>query len=150
MSEPWNIKKIESVLPQRYPFLFVDRVISIDTDAKKAVCEKRFTFNESFFKGHFPGNPIVPGVIMIEALAQTSIILFSQLRPEIADRKPDYLLGKVEAKFKRKVVPGDTLTMEVTPVKLFNNAGIVEAVGKVGDEVAVEGTISFGIVLKNS
>jgi 3-hydroxyacyl-[acyl-carrier-protein] dehydratase len=149
MSEPWNIAKIESVLPQRYPFLFVDKVVSIDIEARKAVCEKRFTFNEHYFKGHFPGNPIVPGVIMIEALAQASIILFSQLKPEIADQKPDYLLGKVEAKFKRKVVPGDTLTMEVTPVKIFNNAGIVEAIGKVGDEVAVEATISFGIVAKN-
>lgn len=148
MPENWTMETIESVLPQRYPFLFVDKVISVDTAAKKAVCVKNFTMNDSFFKGHFPGKPVAPGVIMIEALAQSSIILFSQLKPEIAEMKPDYLLGKVEMKFKKVVVPGDSLVMEVSAVKMLNNAGIVEAIGKVDGETCVEGTISFGIILK--
>lgn len=142
------MQSIEELLPQRYPFLFIDRIVSVDLNSKKAVCLKNFTINDYFFKGHFPGNPIVPGVIMIEALAQASIILFTQMKPEIASKKPDYLLGKTEIKFKRKVVPGDSLILEVTAQKLLNNAGIVEATAKVGDEIAAEGTISFGIVLK--
>jgi 3-hydroxyacyl-[acyl-carrier-protein] dehydratase len=148
MTETWNMSTIQNVLPQRYPFLFVDKVLSVDVTAKKAVCVKNFTINDYFFKGHFPGNPVVPGVIMIEALAQSSIILFSQLKPEIAERKPVYLLGKVEIKFKKVVVPGDSLIMEVTASKMLNNAGIVEAVGKVNDDLALEGTISFGIIVK--
>ena len=142
------MKTIEEILPQRYPFLFVDRIISVDIKAKKAVCLKNFTINDYFFKGHFPGNPVVPGVIMIEALAQSSIILFSQLKPEIAEQKPNYLLGKVEVKFKRVVTPGDSLIMEVTAAKMLNNAGIVEVTGKVKNQIAVEGTISFGIILR--
>ena len=142
------MKTIEEILPQRYPFLFVDKIVSVDVNAKKVVCLKNFAINDYFFKGHFPGNPVVPGVIMIEALAQSSIILFSQIKPEIAEKKPNYLFGKVEMKFKRIVTPGDSLILEVTAAKILNNAGIVEAIARVEDQVAAEGTISFGVVLK--
>lgn len=145
MEETWDIQKIQEILPHRYPFLFIDKVISIDTKNKKVVCQKNFTINDYFFKGHFPDNPIVPGVIITEAMAQSSIILFAALRPEIAQKHPTYYLGKVEARFKKPVLPGDSLSLEVTALKVLNNSGIVEAKAKVKDEVVAEATIAFGI-----
>jgi 3-hydroxyacyl-[acyl-carrier-protein] dehydratase len=145
MPETWDIQKIQEILPQRYPFLFIDKVLAVDAEAKKAVCLKNFTINDYFFKGHFPENPVVPGVIIIEAMAQASIILYASLKPEIAQSKPDYYLGKVEAKFKKPVLPGDSLILEVTALKLLQNSGIVEARAKVDDEVVAEATIAFGV-----
>jgi 3-hydroxyacyl-[acyl-carrier-protein] dehydratase len=145
MEENWDIQKIQEILPHRYPFLFIDKVIYIDAQAKKVVCRKNFTINDYFFKGHFPGNPVVPGVIIIEAMAQSSIILYSALKPEIAKTHPIYYLGKSEAKFKKPVLPGDSLDIEVTALKILQNTGIVEVVGKVKDEVVAEATIAFGI-----
>lgn len=145
MSDEMNIQEIMEILPQRYPFLFIDRVISADAAAKKAVCLKNFTINDEFFKGHFPGNPVVPGVIIIEAMAQASIILFAAIKPEIAQKHPDYYFGKVEAKFKKPVLPGDSLYLEVTALKILQNNGIVEAVAKVKDETVAEATIAFGV-----
>lgn len=145
MEFPWGIDKIQQILPQRYPFLFIDKVVSVDTQARKAVCQKLFTINDYFFAGHFPGNPVVPGVIITEAMAQASIILYAGLKPEIAAQKPDYYLGKAEIRFKKSVVPGDTLTLEVEAVKILQNTGIVEAAARVGEDVVAEATIGFGI-----
>ena len=146
MPQSWTIEDIHNLLPQRYPFLFVDKIISIDTAAGKAACSKNFTINDYFFKGHFPGKPVVPGVIITEALAQSAIILFSQLKPEIAQRHPDYLLAKTEMRFRKPVLPGDILIMEVTATKILSHAGIVGVTAKVGDSLAAEGTLSFGII----
>ena len=145
----WDINKIQSVLPQRYPFIFIDRVISIDTVTGKITCLKNFTVNEHFFVGHFPGMPVVPGVIIIEAMAQASIIGFAALKPEVAAQHPTYYLGKVEAKFKKPVLVGDQLIIEVTKEKIVNNAGVVTVVAKVNNEVATQAKIMFGVILKN-
>jgi 3-hydroxyacyl-[acyl-carrier-protein] dehydratase len=145
MEETWDIQKIQQILPHRYPFLFIDKVISIDAQNKKVVCQKNFTINDYFFKGHFPENPVVPGVIIIEAMAQASIILFAGLKPEIARTHPDYYLGKVEAKFRKPVLPGDVLILEVCAAKVLSNSGIVEALAKVKEEIVAEATIAFGI-----
>jgi 3-hydroxyacyl-[acyl-carrier-protein] dehydratase len=145
MEETWDIQKIQQILPHRYPFLFIDKVISIDVQNKKVVCQKNFTINDYFFKGHFPENPVVPGVIIIEAMAQASIILFAGLKPEIARTHPDYYLGKVEAKFRKPVLPGDVLILEVCAAKVLSNSGIVEALAKVKEEIVAEATIAFGI-----
>ncbi len=145
----WDINKIQEILPQRYPFLFIDRVISIDEKEGKVTCLKNFTANDYFFVGHFPGKPVVPGVIIIEAMAQASIIGFAAIKPEIASKHPVYYLGKVEAKFKRPVSVGDQLIIEVKKEKIVNNAGVVTAVAKVNGEVVTEARIMFGVILEN-
>ena len=146
--DSWNIEKIKEILPQRPPFLFVDRVLSVDTNEGKVTCLKNVTINDYFFKGHFPDRPIMPGVIMVEALAQASIVLFASLKPDIAAKHPDYLFGKVEAKFSRIVVPGDKLLLEVTRRKMFKNGGIVSARALVDTETAVSAQITFGVKLR--
>jgi 3-hydroxyacyl-[acyl-carrier-protein] dehydratase len=143
----WDINKIQEILPQRYPFLFIDRVISIDEKEGKVTCLKNFTANDYFFTGHFPGKPVVPGVIMIEAMAQASIIGYAAIKPEVASKHPTYYLGKVEAKFKRPVSVGDQLIIEVKKEKIVNNAGVVTAIAKVNGEMAVEAKIMFGVIL---
>lgn len=145
MNKSWDIQKIQEILPQKYPFLFIDRVIDIDESGGKITCLKNLTINDYFFKGHFPDNPVLPGVIIIEALAQASILLFSVLKPDISARKPDYFLGKVEMKFLKPVRPGDQLILEIEKEKIISTAGIVKAVARVKDEISAQGRIVFGV-----
>jgi 3-hydroxyacyl-[acyl-carrier-protein] dehydratase len=147
MQEAWDIKKIQEVLPQKYPFLFVDKVLEINREEGKIICLKNVTANDYFFEGHFPGQPIMPGVIIIEALAQASILGYAALHPEIAAKKPGYFLGKVEAKFSKIVKVGDQLILEVRKEKLLKNAGIVKAQAKVDNEIVAEARIAFGVIL---
>ena len=144
----WDIQKIMEVLPQRYPFLFIDRVVAIDTEARTITCIKNFSINDYFFQGHFPGNPVVPGVILIEAMAQASILLYAALKPDVAANKPNYFLGRVETKFKKPVFPGDTLIIEVTASKILESSGIVEAKAKAEDDICAQATIAFGVKRK--
>ena len=144
-----NIDKIKEILPQREPFLFVDRVLSIDANAKVLVAARQFTLDDYFFKGHFPGNPIVPGVIITEAIAQAGIILYSFRKPEIAKKHPNYYLGKTKAEFKYPVYPGDLMIMEVTCLKLIDTAGILEGIAKVNDKLVAKAEIAFGVKLKS-
>ena len=106
-----EIDEILSYLPHRYPFIFVDRIVEINHDTKSIVGFKNVTLNEPFFRGHFPGNPIMPGVLIVEALAQVSGILASilkNIKPQV-DGYLYYLAGADNSRFKRPVVPGDSL-----------------------------------------
>jgi len=146
MQEDWDIKKIQEILPQKYPFLFIDRILEADIPGGKITCLKNVTANDYFFVGHFPGNPLMPGVIIIEAMAQASILGFAALYPDIAAKKPSYYLGKVEAKFFKPVRVGDQLILEVRKEKLLQNAGIVAALAKVDNKIVAEARIAFGII----
>ncbi len=130
---------VRAILPHRYPFLLVDRLVSAQDDKFEAI--KNVTFNEPHFGGHFPDEPVMPGVLVLEALAQAAGLALGAT----AEKPPGtgYLTGIDEARFRRKVVPGDQLRL--TGEILLNRRGLckVRAVALVGEEVAAEATLSF-------
>ena len=136
---PLEAADIMGILPHRYPFLLVDRVVELEP-GKRIVAIKAVTANEPQFTGHFPGRPIMPGVLMVEALAQAVGIAVVTM-PEYQG-KLGLFAGIDECRFKRMVVPGDTLRLEATIEKLRGIFGRARAVGSVDGEVAVEATIS--------
>ncbi len=148
MESVWDIDKIKSILPQRYPFLFIDKVVEIDPEHSRIVCLKNVSINDYFFEGHFPGTPVLPGALIIEAMAQASILLYAMLKPENVEKKPLYLLGAVEAKFKNPVKVGDQLFLESQRKKITDTAGIVSAIARAGDVIAARADISFGVQFK--
>ncbi len=107
-----DIKEILAVLPHRYPFLLVDRIIEMEP-AKRIVGIKNVTFNEPFFSGHFPGRPIMPGVLIVEAMAQTAGVLAFKSISEEDQGKPVFFLGIDNVRFRKPVIPGDQLRMEL-------------------------------------
>lgn len=138
-----NIQEIMEIIPQRPPFLLIDRVEEF-TPGESAVAYKNVTINEPFFQGHFPGNPIMPGVLMIEALAQTGAIAI--LSQENTKGKNALFGGVDKLRFKRQVVPGDMLKLEVKIIKQKGPIGIGEAIATVNGEIAVKGELTFAIV----
>ena len=137
-----NIKEIMEILPHRYPFLLVDRVESV-VPGESAVAYKNVSMNESFFQGHFPGEPIMPGVLIIEALAQTGAIAILSL-PEYKGKIA--LFGGVDKlRFKRQVIPGDVLKLEVNIIKRKGPIGIGSAIATVNGEIAVKSELTFAI-----
>ena len=137
---PLEAADIMRILPHRYPFLLVDRVIELEP-GKRAVAIKQVTANEPQFTGHFPGRPIMPGVLMVEALAQTAGV--AALTLDEYRGKMGLFAGIDECRFRRMVVPGDTLRLEVIVEKLRGMFGRVRATATVDGEVAVEGTLSI-------
>lgn len=107
-----GIKEIMSILPHAYPFLLVDRIIEIEPE-KRAVGIKNVTYNEPFFAGHFPGRPIMPGVLIVEAMAQTAGVLALGSVSEEEKKKPVYFLGMDNVRFRKPVVPGDQLRFDL-------------------------------------
>lgn len=138
-----NSIEIQKIIPHRYPFLLVDRIEEIE-QGKKAVGIKNVTINEPFFQGHFPGNPIMPGVLIVEAMAQVGAALM--LQQEENKGKLGLFTGIDELRFKRQVVPGDTLRMEIEMLAIRRNIGKAQAVAYVGDEIACKGILMFAIV----
>ena len=133
-----DIHQILKQLPHRYPFLLVDRVLSIET-GKRIVALKNVTMNESFFTGHFPHRPVMPGVLIREAMAQAAALLSFDSQGVTPDDKTVYYFAGIDgARFKRPVEPGDQLTLDVTLER--SKAGIFKFKGvtRVGDEVACE------------
>lgn len=137
-----GIKEIQEIIPHRYPFLLVDKVEELEP-GKRAVGYKNVTMNEYFFQGHFPEEPIMPGVLQIEALAQLgaiALLSMDEFKGKIA-----YFGGINKAKFRRKVVPGDVLKLEIEIVKMKGPAGIGKAIATVDGEKAVECEIMFAV-----
>ncbi len=135
-----DIRSIQRVLPHRYPFLMVDRIIEID-GIKRAVGIKNVTINEEFFQGHYPGQPIMPGVLIIEAMAQMGGILLAQELEHTG--KVAVLLSLDRVKFRRAVTPGDQLILEVESIRVKSRAGHVRASARVGSQPVAEAIIKF-------
>ncbi|MDD4894460.1 MAG: 3-hydroxyacyl-ACP dehydratase FabZ [Candidatus Omnitrophica bacterium] len=142
MMSSLNIEEIYKILPQRFPFVMIDRVTELEP-RKKVVALKNVSYNEEFFAGHFPNNPVMPGVLIIEAMAQASIILFCGGKDACADKKLIYYLGAVKTRFMHPVVPGDQLIITVEPLKIISRAAIVKAKVQVLDKEVASAEISL-------
>jgi 3-hydroxyacyl-[acyl-carrier-protein] dehydratase len=133
--------QIQALIPHRWPFLLVDRIVEYDPAAKRIVGIKGVTASEWFFQGHFPGLPVMPGVLQVEALAQTMAVYVA--RQEGFGDRIGLFAGIDEVRFKRVVVPGDVLRLEVTMEKLGSRFGRGRGVASVEGEVACAGLLSF-------
>lgn len=143
-----KIEEIKNYLPHRYPFLLVDRVLEVSEDS--IVTLKNVTVNEEFFNGHFPGAPIMPGVLQIEAMAQSGCIMIMKNQVENPDEKLIVFTGIKNAKFRKQVVPGDQLRMEVKLASQRRNFIVMEGKATVDGEVVCELEASAAIVSKES
>ena len=137
----WDIKKVREFLPHRYPFLFIDKVVEF-VDGVRIVAIKNVSINEEYFEGHFPEQPVMPGVLMLEAIAQAGLILAKASSSGISAGTYLYLTGASDVKWRRMVNPGDTLRIEVTFVKRRKPLWIMSGVVSVDGRVVAEGTIS--------
>ena len=142
----FTAKQIEKILPHRYPFLLVDRIIYLNLEENEIIGLKNVTVNEPFFQGHFPGVPIMPGVLILEALAQTGGILVHQ---KGYDKKIAVLLNVANAKFRKPVTPGDALLLHAKGIHVSGNGGKVKARAMIGEVLAVEAELSFALVDKD-
>jgi UDP-3-O-[3-hydroxymyristoyl] N-acetylglucosamine deacetylase / 3-hydroxyacyl-[acyl-carrier-protein] dehydratase len=140
-----DAKDIMAVLPHRYPFLMVDRILSFEGD-NKVIGAKQVTINEPFFQGHFPGHPVMPGVLQVEAMAQVASILLRKQAPEASGI--GYFLSADDVKFRKPVVPGDMLIIEAELLRAKGNVGKASCRCLVNGEVTSEGILMFAFVLQ--
>lgn len=137
-----GINEIKKILPHRYPFLLVDKVEYLE-EGVKVIAYKNVTANEEFFQGHYPDYPIMPGVLIVEALAQTGAIAL--LTKEEFKGKTPLFAGINKARFKKQVVPGDVLKLEIEIIKLKGPVGIGKGIASVDGKIACSGEILFAI-----
>ena len=139
----YDIEQIKQIIPHRDPMLMVDCIEQLDQEAGTVVGVKTFTGDEEFFKGHFPGNPVVPGVFLIEALAQTGAVAILSREEYLG--KTGYFASWDKIKFRRKVLPGDTVTLKVQLVKIRGRIVVADGTAYVGEEKAAQGTFTCAI-----
>lgn len=136
-----DIEQIKSIIPQRSPMLFIDKIVEIDT-GKRVVGVKLLSGKESFFKGHFPGEPIMPGALIIEAMAQVSTFLF--YNPNTESQKLSFFLGVVkDIRFLKPVIPKAELIMSAEPLRLAEDSAYVKVEARVNDEIVCRGEMIF-------
>ena len=141
----YSVTDIMKFLPHRYPFLLVDRIVEMDPP-QRIVGLKNVTINEPFFQGHFPGAPVMPGVLILEAMAQVAgVMIYRDMPDEEKSRKLIYFTGVENAKFRRPVVPGDQLRIEMELVNRRNNFGKMGGRALVEGKLAAESTVMFAI-----
>ena len=138
-----DICEIKKIIPHRFPFLLIDKVIDLQPN-QKLTAIKNVSINEQFFVGHFPDEKIMPGVLIIEAMAQAACVYFYYSR-NLQGKNCIYYLAKVEAKFFSPVVPGDQLKIEVTTIKLMPKVGFLKTKALVGERLCAEAEIGFSV-----
>ena len=137
-----NIQEIKEIIPHRYPMLLIDRVEEM-VEGERIIAKKNVTINEPFFQGHFPEEPVMPGVLIVEAMAQAGAVALLSL--EQFKGKTAYFGGLDKAKFRKKVTPGDTLYLEVEILKVQASAGIGKGIAKVDGKKVAEAELTFMI-----
>ncbi len=140
-----DIKRVMEILPHRYPFLMVDRLLSF-VPGESAVGLKNVTINEPFFEGHFPGFPVMPGVLIVEAMAQTAAVMVAGTTGAAADGKLVYFMSIDEAKFRKPVVPGDALHIYIQKIQNRRNVWKFQGEAKVDGQLCAEAVFSAMIV----
>ena len=136
-----TFEQIKKLLPQRFPFLMLDRITEYMPD-KKIIGVKNVTGNAIFFQGHFPEEAVMPGALILEAMAQTAIIYF-KLSQNSQENQTPFLFGGVKAKFIKPVLPGDVMTIEMSPVKVISTGGIMEGKVMVDGTLVTKAELSF-------
>jgi len=140
-----NHRQITKILPHRYPFLLVDKIIHIDLENDEIIGQKNVTINEQFFLGHFPNAPIMPGVLIIEAMAQTGGILVHQ---KGYVEKIAVLLNVANVKFRKPIYPGDVINLYAKAIHISNKGGKMKTKALVDENVCVEAELSFALIDK--
>ena len=138
-----DVRDIQQVIPHRFPFLLIDRVVEC-TPNEKLVAIKNVSVNEHYFIGHFPQEKIMPGVLIIEAMAQAGCIYY-YYSMNLQGKKLTYYLAKTQAKFRDPVIPGDQLRIEIKTIKFMKKVGFLEAKAYVKDRLVAEAEIGFGV-----
>jgi len=141
-----DVKDVIKILPHRFPFLLVDKIIEMDLEKGFIIGQKNVTINEAFFQGHFPDAPIMPGVLILEALAQTGGVM---VHLKVDTSKVAVLLNVNNAKFRNPVKPGDILLLKGEGLHFSNKGGRVKVTATVNDKIAVEAEIGFALVDKS-
>ncbi|MFC1576386.1 3-hydroxyacyl-ACP dehydratase FabZ [Candidatus Omnitrophota bacterium] len=135
-----TIEEIKKLLPQRYPFLMLDRIVELK-EGEMIKAYKNITVNEAFFNGHFPKNPIFPGALTAEAMAQAACILIQKSIPDLT--ATDFYVTNMKIRFLKKVVPGDRLSVTVKAVKMVTSGGVFETESHVNNDTVAKGEMTF-------